>query len=54
MERTGSRAGAVSLLPCRWSQKKPCPDEIKRMLASGLKYALDVLTNKDFHYLIKP
>ncbi|HBH80138.1 MAG TPA: DNA topoisomerase VI, partial [Nitrospira sp.] len=27
--------------------------EIKRMLASGLKYELDALANKDFQYLTK-
>jgi hypothetical protein len=34
-----------------WSQ--PWQDEIKRMLASGLKYARDALANKDFRHLTK-
>src|SRR5205807_858362 len=34
-------------------QKKPWQEEIKRMLASGLKYELDALANKDFQYLTK-
>jgi hypothetical protein len=29
----------------------PQQEEIKRMLASGLKYELDALANKDFRYL---
>ena len=33
--------------------KKPWQEEIKRMLASGLKYELDALANKDFRYLTK-
>jgi len=37
----------------RWFQKKPWQEEIKRMLASGLKYELDALANKDFRYLTK-
>ena len=35
------------------SQKRAWQDEIKRMLASGLKYELDALANKDFRYLTK-
>ena len=34
-------------------QKKAWQDEIKRMLATGLKYELDALANKDFRYLTK-
>src|SRR5467141_588274 len=37
----------------RWFQKKEWQEEIKRMLASGLKYELDALANKDFRYLSK-
>src|SRR5437867_3208492 len=44
---------AKELLKYRWFQKKPWQDEIKRMLASGLKYELDALANKDFRYLTK-
>ncbi len=32
---------------------KAWQDEIKRMLASGLKYELNALANKDFRYLTK-
>ena len=34
-----------------WFQKKEWQKEIKAMLASGLKYELDALANKDFRYL---
>jgi DNA topoisomerase-6 subunit A len=34
-------------------QKKHWQEEIKRMLATGLKYELDALANKDFRYLTK-
>src|SRR3977135_4264521 len=44
---------AKELLKYRWLQKKPWQEEIKRMLASGLKYELDALANKDFRYLTK-
>jgi DNA topoisomerase VI subunit A len=36
-----------------WFQKKPWQEEVKRILASGLKYELDALANKDFRYLTK-
>jgi DNA topoisomerase-6 subunit A len=44
---------AKELINYRWFQKKPWQEEIKRMLASGLKYELDALANKDFQYLTK-
>jgi DNA topoisomerase-6 subunit A len=44
---------AKELLKYRWFEKKPWQEEIKRMLASGLKYELDALANKDFRYLTK-
>ena len=44
---------AKELLNYRWFQKKAWQEEIKRMLASGLKYELDALANKDFQYLTK-
>jgi len=44
---------AKELLKYRWFQKKPWQEEIKRMLASGLKYELDTQANKDFRYLTK-
>src|ERR1043166_8424583 len=44
---------AKELLKYRWFQKKPWQEEIKRMLASGLKYELDALANKDFQFLTK-
>src|SRR5216117_3434983 len=44
---------AKELLNYNWLQKKPWQEEIKRMLASGLKYELDALANKDFQYLTK-
>jgi len=46
-------ARARELLNYHWFQKKPWQEEIKRMLASGLKYELDALANKDFQYLTK-
>jgi DNA topoisomerase-6 subunit A len=42
---------ARELLKYRWFQKKEWQNEIKGMLASGLKYELDALANKDFQYL---
>jgi DNA topoisomerase-6 subunit A len=39
------------LLAYQWFQKKEWQKEIKNMLASGLKYELDALANKDFRYL---
>jgi DNA topoisomerase VI subunit A len=44
---------AKELLKYRWFQKKGWQDEIRRMLASGLKYELDALANRDFRYLTK-
>src|SRR5919204_2295969 len=44
---------AKELLNYRWFQKPAWQEEIKRMLASGLKYELDALANKDFQYLTK-
>src|SRR6266700_6404939 len=44
---------AKELLNYRWFQKKHWQEEIKRMLATGLKYELDALANKDFRYLSK-
>jgi DNA topoisomerase-6 subunit A len=44
---------AKELAKYRWFQKKEWQEEIKRMLASGLKYELDSLANKDFQYLTK-
>jgi len=46
-------ARAKELLGYTWFQKKSWQAEIKRMLASGLKYELDALANKDFQYLTK-
>ena len=46
-------ARARELLSYTWFAKKPWQEEIKRMLASGLKYELDALANKDFQYLTK-
>jgi DNA topoisomerase VI subunit A len=40
-------------LKYRWFAKKEWQEEIKRMLAAGLKYELDALANKDFRYLTK-
>ena len=42
---------AKELLDYPWFQKKEWQMEIKAMLASGLKYELDALANKDFRYL---
>lgn len=44
---------AKELLNYPWFQKTAWQKEIKRMLASGLKYELDALANKDFQYLTK-
>jgi len=44
-----SRAKEIMAYP--WFQKKEWQKEIKYMLASGLKYELDALANKDFRYL---
>ncbi|MGZ8405611.1 MAG: DNA topoisomerase IV subunit A [Nitrospira sp.] len=46
-------ARAKELLNYQWFQKPAWQVEIKRMLASGLKYELDALANKDFQYLTK-
>ena len=46
-------ARAKELLNHQWFQKPVWQAEIKRMLASGLKYELDALANKDFQYLTK-
>ena len=50
---TAWRARAKDLLNYRWIQKKPWQEEIKRVLAFGLKYELDALAKKDFRYLTK-
>jgi DNA topoisomerase-6 subunit A len=42
---------AKELLAYPWFQKKEWQKELKHMLASGLKFELDVLANKDFRYL---
>ncbi|MFH1724935.1 MAG: DNA topoisomerase IV subunit A [Elusimicrobiota bacterium] len=42
---------AKELLNYRWFRKTEWQVEIKRMLASGLKYELDALANKDFQFL---
>ncbi|MBI2932164.1 MAG: DNA topoisomerase IV subunit A [Planctomycetes bacterium] len=42
---------AKELMGYDWFQKKEWQREIKHMLASGLKYELDALANKDFRYL---
>jgi len=44
---------AKELTKYRWFQKKEWQEEIKRMLATGLKYELDALANKDFRFLTK-
>lgn len=44
---------AKELLNYPWFQKKEWQTEVKRMLASGLKYELDALANKDFQFLTK-
>ena len=46
-------ARAKELMNYQWFQKPAWQAEIKRMLASGLKYELDALANKDFQYLTK-
>jgi DNA topoisomerase-6 subunit A len=46
-------ARAKELMNYQWFQKPAWQQEIKRMLASGLKYELDALANKDFQYLTK-
>ncbi len=42
---------AKELMAYPWFAKKEWQGEIKHMLASGLKYELDALANKDFRYL---
>ena len=42
---------AKELMAYPWFAKKEWQKEIKHMLASGLKFELDVLANKDFRYL---
>ena len=44
-------ARAKEILNYPWFQKKEWQKEIKYMLASGLKYELDALANKDFRFL---
>ena len=44
---------AKELLDYPWFKKPAWQEEIKRMLASGLKYELDSLANKDFQFLTK-
>jgi DNA topoisomerase-6 subunit A len=44
---------AKELMKYPWFAKKDWQEEIRRMLASGLKYELDALANKDFRYLTK-
>ena len=44
---------AKELLEYPWFQKKEWQKEIKHMLATGLKYELDALANKNFQYLTK-
>ncbi len=44
-------ARAREILNYPWFQKKVWQSEIKRMLATGLKYELDALANKDFRFL---
>ena len=44
---------AKELLDYPWFKKPEWQEEIKRMLASGLKYELDSLANKDFQFLTK-
>jgi DNA topoisomerase-6 subunit A len=46
-------ARGKEILNYPWFQKKEWQAEIKRMLASGLKFELDALANKDFQYLTK-
>jgi DNA topoisomerase-6 subunit A len=42
---------AKELMAYPWFAKKEWQKEIRNMLASGLKYELDALANKDFRYL---
>jgi DNA topoisomerase-6 subunit A len=44
-------ARAKEIMNYPWFQKKAWQSEIKRLLASGLKYELDALANKDFRFL---
>jgi DNA topoisomerase-6 subunit A len=44
---------AKEIMKYKWFQKKEWQNEIKGMLATGLKYELDALANKDFQYLTK-
>ena len=44
-------ARAKEIMAYPWFQKKEWQKEIKAMLASGLKYELDALANKNFRYL---
>lgn len=44
-------ARAKEIMAYPWFQKKEWQKEVKNMLASGLKYELDALANKDFRYL---
>jgi DNA topoisomerase-6 subunit A len=44
-------ARAKEILNYPWFQKKEWQKEIKQMLASGLKYELDALANKNFRFL---
>ena len=37
----------------RWFAKKEWQEELRRMLASGLKYGPDAFANKGFRYLTK-
>jgi len=48
-DRDISRAKEILAYP--WFQKKEWQKEIKNMLASGLKFELDALANKNFQYL---
>ena len=48
-EKDIARAKEIMAYP--WFQKKEWQKEIKAMLASGLKYELDSLANKNFRYL---
>jgi len=48
-DRDISRAKELMAYP--WFQKKEWQKEIKNMLASGLKFELDALANKNFQYL---
>ena len=48
-DRYISRAKEILAYP--WFQKKEWQKEIKNMLASGLKFELDALANKNFQYL---